>query len=965
MKKSILLFFSIILFSNASYAAGWDNVLGCLLAPCSCLSGQRYENWDGESIDKGPANTACPPFGKETGRDDNTCLAGKPYPGLFVPYFATFCGEESPDSTYFDPKITMRAQHCNALACWTESHDLSWDGQCVTMVGGYLFPLHRMCARVALPAALTIDTTEDDPGYTRGMHLNFEGATKPDEPVPTSDGGEIILDLPKLCLYNDPSLYTLDASALQYGLDLLDVNPIKQPFHYKQKMHPIVEALVFIAENAASFTESSFSMVSNLFTFLDGDSDSGIGTTLGSVFSDIISFLGTLISAFGTLIIDYIKEIGQLNRVVSPEIYGCVNIPLGPYPPPFCDTITDLAVVATTQFICPTDSEGNVMPSIDGRECVVSTIRNNYIHNAVRVTYNKFVPICLPEQNANDTDLCINIENIESFASAEAMHILTNKLDIIPSCSNSTGGAPCVSGKAVSNCTGDSCSNGYRLVYGLALGSYTNPRAYFRDDLHDCDSINTVNCQKIWGVNIGEYKDIELSFSEIQAENTTLSPLVSNFTLRDPKGNDNSFYASIVPMTEVDPATSITQDPEEICVFEGDKVTGCQPRATKPKISIYECNSGVIPGLSCTSEFFNPKFIVAYRAPYKLNPADTELLYDIVAGIVTPLSYHSSSTATESTINLAGNELEAFVTDDSFAQKPFTGPNAPTPLSLYGEYRNNITPIDAAGAINPNAVYVGGLEYINGKYYTGGNYVCLGNTNTSRCPLDTTVCVLSSLTNNDIVSCQRFFEKQQALGGLSVCTVEQTACPVVDSLDKKAGGLIDIKKCDNNVKCYDYPEALCVVSHKLEDRINPDASLGVTLSDSQYFNTVGAPLYPGFPSSIINNYDKDTEGLRDKTAIEKGYCVEIPAGVCTAQTDITQDNGYATWPETPYGETAQGVCPDGSTAVGTLKRRCIADPISKTFIFEPLYYYEGTDKKYIDVYCAPGAPAPAPPPASP
>ena len=85
-------------------------------------------------------------------------------------------------------------------------------------------------------------------------------------------------------------------------------------------------------------------------------------------------------------IIDYIKEIGQLNRVVSPEIYGCVNIPLGPYPPPFCDTITDLAVVATTQFICPTDSEGNVMPSIDGRECVVSTIRNNFFYLYRKIT---------------------------------------------------------------------------------------------------------------------------------------------------------------------------------------------------------------------------------------------------------------------------------------------------------------------------------------------------------------------------------------------------------------------------------------------------------------------------------------------------------------------------------------------------------------------------------------------------
>ncbi|MCP5369418.1 MAG: hypothetical protein H6909_01855 [Rickettsiaceae bacterium] len=968
MKKIILFLLSIILSIPTLYASeqdagssDWGGVASCFLNPCYCFfsaaGGQRYENWDGERLDKGPANTACPPFGKESGRDDNICLAGRPYPSFAVAYFATFCGEESPDSTYFEPKLTVRAQHCNALLCWTESHDLSWDGECVTMVGGYLFPLHRMCARVALPGTLIIDNAEDDPGYTRGQHLNFEGATKPDTPVPTSDGSEIVLDLPKLCLYYDPSLYTLDSSALNYGLDLLDVNATKQPFHYKQKMHPLVEALVFIGENAASFTESSFSMVSNLFAFLDGDDKPSIGTTLGAVFGDIIGFLGTLINTFGTLITDYIREIGQLNRVVNSEIYGCVNIPLGPYPPPFCETITNLATEATTQFICSHDINGDLLPSIEGKECVVSNIRNNYIHNAIRVTYDKFLPICTSEQNANNTDLCVNIENIENFAAPSALHILTNKLDIIQTCSNATAGAPCVSGSAVNSCTGDSCSNGYRLVYGISLGSYTNPRAYFRDDLSDCDTINTVNCQKIWGINIGEYKDIALSFPEIQGENIDLAPLISNFTLKDPEGDSSNFYASIVPMTSVDSTNAITQDPEEICVFEQDEVIGCQRRATKPKISIYECDSGVIPGLTCNSEFFNPKFIVAYKAPYKLNSSDTELQYDMVAGVITPLSYHSNSTAIQSTINLAGNILEAFVTDDSFAQKPFTGTNAPTPTSLYGEYRNNIPPIDSSGITNPNAVYVGGLEYINGKYYTGGKYVCLANTNNSRCPVDHTICVLSTLLNNDIVSCQDFAEKQQILQGLSVCSIEQNSCPVIDSLNKKSGdGIIEIRQCNNNVKCYDYPEALCVVSHKLEDRINPSANLGITLSDSQYFNTVGAPLYPGFPSAIITNYDKETEGLRDKTAVERGYCVEISSGVCEAQTDIIQDNGYASWPETPYGEVSIGVCPSGTTAVGRLERRCIADPKTKEFILEPLYYYEDQEKKYMEVYCRPDTP---------
>ena len=73
-------------------------------------------------------------------------------------------------------------QQCNFLACWTTDNTLSWDGQCVTLASGYgVFPgLHRMCARVAIPADYK-ENFSQDPGYTVKKHLNFEGMEVSDE----------------------------------------------------------------------------------------------------------------------------------------------------------------------------------------------------------------------------------------------------------------------------------------------------------------------------------------------------------------------------------------------------------------------------------------------------------------------------------------------------------------------------------------------------------------------------------------------------------------------------------------------------------------------------------------------------------------------------------------------------------------------------------------------------------------
>lgn len=950
-------------------ASEWSEAGSCILNPCTCLGGfvTRYEEWDGESLDKGPANYACPPYGKEVGRDDNICLANQDYPGSNVLYFEAFCGEESPDTTYFEPKIRMRAQHCNAISCWTEKHDLAWDGECVTMAGGYAFPLHRMCARVALPAG-TIEGLAEDPGYTKGKHLNFEGATKDDEPVPTSDGGEMILEIPKLCLYRDPSFYSFDSTTIipsadnGYTIlpDVMDLDPFKQPIHKLQGVHPVIEAVTFLVDNGTTFSQGAFSLISSLFSFIEGGSGEEGGTTVGSVLADTFAFLGDVIAWAGSLITEYIREAGQINRIVSSDEYGCVNIPLGPFPPPFCDTIIPTSPIATLHNVCSTDENGDLLPSLEGRECVVSSDRNNYIHNTIRIGYDKFLPICENGENPAETDLCVSIENLDSFASAKALHLLTNKRDMIKHCSSASSGEPCVNSVITNACSSgnNSCADGFRIVYGTFLGSYSTPSPYFRDDLNDCPSDVSATCQKIWGVNVGEFIDIHLEFGEIQTDYDIL-PITTSFSITNTEGKQESFNASIVRVAEFNDEHSFTQDPNDVCVFQDDKLIGCKPRATKPKILIYECESGIIPGISCSSNYFNPKFIVSYKAPYKTGYGEDDIEYDVTSSAIEPLSVHSGSGALQSIINLAGNDLEAFVTDETFISKPFYGPNAPSPVSLYGTYQNDIPPISADGIVNENAVYIGGLEYINDKYYRGGKYTCLANNNHVRCPADPSICVLSNLINRDVVRCSLFIEKYRQHNGLSLCKPEQLSCTSVDSIDKIGGaGIIEIKHCSDGSKCYNSEVELCIASTLPEDRFIPSADLGNILSDSQYFDTVGESPYPGVPIPTVGVYDKDLYGIRDKTAVERGYCVEIPPGTCAAENNYSQDNGYAAWSEANSGEDSLGTCQEGWQPVGTLVRKCLPNAENQTFELEPLYFLEddgsgNIQKIYTDVRCEP------------
>ena len=91
-------------------------------------------------------------------------------------------------------------------------------------------------------------------------------------------------------------------------------------------------------------------------------------------------------------------------------------------------------------------------------------------------------------------------------------------------------------------------------------------------------------------------------------------------------------------------------------------------------------------------------------------------------------------------------------------------------------------------------------------------------------------------------------------------------------------------------------------------------------------------------SSLGYGYDQDLYALRDKTSFEQNLCTTIPQPTCPATNNYDADSGFASWPETPVGEVATGVCQPGLNPVAPLKRRCVPNLQNKTFNFESLFY---------------------------
>lgn len=883
----------LLLFSQTATANFWNELKKCINNPCNCGYGDVIEKWNNNAINKGPQNPLCPPWNKDSGRENGTCLLQFDYPQIFVPWYLQHCAESTTESTYFNPKIKVRYQSCNIAGCWSLSKALKWNGECVVWPTGYGLPLLRICARVANPEN-TNTKTPADPGYTYGVHLNAEGVQVQDQHVIGVDGQPIPYNRPKLCAYKDPSLFDI----IKGDIDLMDFNPVKQPFHNTGSIHPIARIIIFFSEMATHGATGISDLLKSLFDKMKLDD-----------MAEVFEFLSTIIEKLGDGITAALKEIGQFNRVVDNYNFGCVDLPIGPFPPPYCNPLPKSTGALQVQQICYSDGISEVQKSTNNTPCVRSSLDNNFIHNSIRVTMDNLIPLCKNNENTMQTDKCVKISNIDGYT-AKSLNTLTGIT--IPPCSLATNDEICINTKIPLTCSVkvNGCEKGFRLVYAKKIGSITFPLQQFRDDLPDCPSGEL--CQVVWGVNTGEFVDIPLLFPRIQS-NVDNNSLLAKATITDITGIERSFTASIHRKQQYN-ESGVSQDPSQICVYEDNNLIGCQTRQALPKPSVYSCSTN--PSL-CSDNYYSPAFIASFKTGK----------YSTVAALKA-LSVNNPDQQNH-IANISGYDFSSFVTDDSFNTMPFSGQNSANPSSIFGKYKNNAAPYDAEGNTT-NAIYLSDLEYINKSYIQGGKRICLSREYLTRCPLDTKNCVLTKLSNSDIVNCKDFLNKAQMYPNLNLCKSTK-GCKSIDSIQGKNGG-ITINECQGATsKDYCYTNAknvqICSISLNPDDRYLPSHSLGSTLSDNQYYD---------IHADNAQNYDKSLYALRDKTAIEHGLCVPITQPVCGAITTPSVADGNATWPETQVTNEAIGTCINGYKSAKELKRYCLSKAETQTVEFDQL-----------------------------
>ncbi|AAU04229.1 hypothetical protein [Rickettsia typhi] len=989
MLKKYLLFCLFVPFSFNVYASIWDDIVTCLSDPCNCGQSDRTEIWNKGSkheVKRGPfkPGTLCPPWNKSDGRNNDTCLLQFDYPGTFIGFLLNRCAEEAPDSSYFTPKIRIRVQSCNAIACWHQNSTLNWDGECVLWPTGYGLPLTRVCARVAIPdmdspSVINASHSYADPGYTEGVHLNKVGYTESDNKIIGVDGQIITLKSPKLCAYSDPGLVNLISDS-GIHLDPMDWNPNRQPLHQTNELSPIAKVLKFLVETVKGFSLPS--LLGQLLGMIDPNSE------FIKVLQSILNAIGEVFNFFPDLIIKVIEKLGALNSAVDSYSFGCVQLPLGPFPPPYCQNLNAISINPNVNNVCSKkNASGTFDQSSTSPSCVVPSninVRNNIVNNTIRVSFSNLVPLCTGVNP--DLKTCIELRNID-FSSAKITHTNTAFKDLIKSCKNTSGNAACINTEIPTPCsvTANGCNEGFRIVYSQKIGNIETPHDYYRDDIPDCPSANATTCQKVWGVNIGEFQDVSIKFPKVQKQDTnSLIPIKTDITLKDNNGKDRKLYVSI-SNTEDD-----KQNPNNICLFESGNLIDCVPRVNHSySLAAYEC-AKQYAGITCTNNsnpndaYYKPQFIASLQVREGSN------IIDETSTLVTPLSYAGppppNPTDTESIVMLAGYQYSSSVafipknpTEDKYIAMPFSGANALNQLTIHGKYKDDKEPYDSNGNPDLSAVYLKYLEYINGKYIQGGTHACLMPKNFQHCnpmphptlsdgaPIpgynnESENCVLAKVNNNDTINCKDFKNKYNAkYPNLGLCKkdIDLTRCSIEETVSGPKKG-ITIYTCNINKipsKCYTNNDnantPICVLSRDYTDRIKPEPSIGpilVPVDPSKYYTvtyTKGNENTPPEPT-----YNAETEDVRDKTWQELNLCAPILVPTCTkipstAEAPSGKSHGNAEWPKSDIGELVKGKCPTNWILIDPnkpLERHCLSYFDRKVVEFEPLGHNVGCRK---------------------
>lgn len=941
-------FFIFFLFcSNSAQSAPrwWDKFVSAITSAFTPVTTPTYYFGDPNNtgINGGWTHTPnymsfLPPYNRKVGRGslgtEPNCLYQFPLPGesgnTTRNAFGTItnmCAED-PGNNAVKSKIKIRNVTCLFAGCFYQQFELNaLKSECKFTVGlplgsmQYILPFvtRRVCARIASPPG---DGYPADPGYmqgtdsagrARGQHLDNYGVKQWDDLVTDQDNNQYAIFRPKICAYDDP--WALDiwisgdkavsskltamqnlidgkgslSDFLQVPLDIFDLNPLAQPFHSGFGVSsPVANLLITLLQLYITYQTIGPQIMQSIVLMLVSSIKSPGVDTAAEVLSTIYKIANFILTYQASTILLILQANSQVNKY-SYSNYGCVNLPLGDYPPNYCPTSASI-VTGLLDAICSTDSSGNLYQNCYGStttqtdqttpytlctptKCVQSNYDNNFFNNTVRIGYTHPVQVCSSSLTSN----CVNIS-----ASLTRTSAMQNNNFVLGS------GLSLVN---VGNATISSTKQ-YRVLYQVLNAAQTNlieVSNYSYVDLPDCGSStngyssptgasvaqSTQFCQSIWGVDLGEYSD---SFT-ISVTPTTTSPTGPLSTSSNPislsytdlysgRSFNNKFYVQIDQHTE---------DYENICAYQmydlyPDSQIGCLLRPSMPKASIASCSS---------STHTSPCATINWSMQGK-----TGTNYTASTTMTVPqFTSDWSSLPSDPVIYIGGAKFSTHVVDTNNLTVPYQPSSSSDSRivnlsgtiyynSMWGTYLNSIMPSSSCDQ-DSCAVYLNGLEYIGGHYVRGGSYLCIDNLN--GCEGDTTQCILA-----------------------------------------------------NNYTSPDGSTTWTSISPN--DRVNPNTT-STTLTPAEYYEYDETASIP------------EGQSVRSKIGLENSsMCVTIPPATCSASTDA--DAYYSDWSSgTPYyyratwpassssGQLATGTCSLNYIAVDSSKmgRYCLLKSTGTTY----------------------------------
>ena len=774
--------FLILIFAQEIYAGFLGSLGACITDPCNCYCPSVKEVWQTNAgiVAGDPtqtytktytSNCNCPPYNKfnfslPPGGGSKTskrpgCLKGSGIPGRFETYDYQ-CAEAVKDNYFFDyassfkPKIKVRSYGCFG-ACWVQTKILNYDGECNYFASGNLplVPI-RICARVALHGS---DGEPDDYGYmyinndsTKPGHLTSKGyyeidplyniteITEANDGTQTSQNVSYRIFPPKICAYNDPDLFiTFLKSGGAIGqiiqtiqnvangdppapdIDYLDWNPTRQQLHKTTAGSPIISLIIFLFKNAINMVEMLGGLIEKVAKGMNLD----FLAKLTEYILKGIDFLGE------SVFVPILEALNSMNRIVGDSL-GCVNVPLGPPPPPYCSTISDNYQMVSMHNICRTNHDGSLEFSTLNTQCHISQKANKYLSPTLRASFDNLISIC--PANSPISDGCVIFSGITTPLMA---HSLFNGLDLIPKCS-ATVTTGCVNSTlptSVNWVYNGVLYSGYRLVYGfMSSGVKTILDAYIYPDIAgstsypNCSSVLSNDCLFVYGINSGSFKDINMSFPSVELTYNN-SDLTQSDSLTFNSQNTN-LLAKVIRVE----SDNTTQNINELCLYDvtaGSSLIDCQERLMAPKPYIYSCGSSS-SRVACTSSHFMPKAVVSVESAGLSSQGV----------VVAPLAPNIDAV----NVNLGGNDYGSFVTNDDLLTMPYDTANDPKAYGANSRYGNYVD--DANPLTDNTAQYLSGLEYDIGYYVVGGTQMCLSGYPYEKCSiLSPKNCVLTNLVN--------------------------------------------------------------------------------------------------------------------------------------------------------------------------------------------------------------------------